>query len=73
MEQLQLELGTPGHLLQFDYSALNNLTMECWLKMVWKFAWANKIEIRYTGPALDWCQGQEKMQPNLKRHSCLQL
>jgi ribonuclease HI len=53
MEQLLLELGTPGKLLQLDYSKLENIATDCWIKTVWKFAWENEIEITDTGPQLE--------------------
>jgi hypothetical protein len=52
MEQLQLELGLPGSLLQLDYSVLNDLATNCWLKTVWNFAWTHEIDITDTGPRL---------------------
>ncbi len=52
MEQLQLELGFPGSLLQLDYSTLNKLATDCWLKTVWNFAWTNEINVTDTGPQL---------------------
>ena len=52
MEQLQLELGLPGSLLQLDYSVLNDLATDCWLKTVWNFAWTHEIDITDTGPRL---------------------
>jgi hypothetical protein len=53
MEQLQLELGTPGYLLQLDYSILGKLATDCWIKTIWEFAWTNEIDITDTGPSLE--------------------
>ncbi len=53
MEQLQLELGTPGHLMQLDFSTLGKLATDCWIKTVWEFAWKHEIEIIDTGPSLE--------------------
>ena len=53
MEQMLLEIGTPGHLLQLDYSTYGNIATDCWIKTVWKFAWENEIDITDTGPQLE--------------------
>jgi hypothetical protein len=53
LEQLQVEIGLPGYLLQQDYSKLESLATECWLKTVWEFAWTNEIEIYDKSPKLE--------------------
>jgi hypothetical protein len=53
LEQLQVEIGLPGYLLQQDYSRLALLATGCWLKTVWEFSWNNEIEIYDTLPKLD--------------------
>ncbi len=53
LEQLQVEIGLPGYLLQQDYSILHSLATDCWLKTVWSFAWQHEIDIQDTLPKLE--------------------
>lgn len=48
LEQMQLETGLPGYLFSQDYSILETLTTDCWLKTVWQFAWNNEMLIKDT-------------------------
>ena len=48
LEQMQLETGLPGYLFSQDYSILETLTTDCWLKTVWQFAWHNEMSIKDT-------------------------
>ena len=47
-EQIQLELGLPGHIFEKDYDVLAHLVTDCWLKTVWQFTWKNEIQIKDT-------------------------
>jgi hypothetical protein len=53
LEQLQVEIGLPGYLLQQDYSILQSLATDCWMKTVWSFAWEHEIGIHGTLPKLE--------------------
>ena len=53
LEQLRVEIGLPGYLLQQDSSNLKSLATECWLKTVWEFAWTHEIEIYDKSPKLE--------------------
>ena len=53
LEQLQVEIGLPGYLLQQDFSKLESLATDCWLKTVWEFSWNHEIEIYDTLPKLE--------------------
>jgi hypothetical protein len=53
MEQLRLETGLPGWLMDHDYEVFGELATVSWIKMVWQFASRFKIEIRESEAKLD--------------------
>jgi hypothetical protein len=50
---VQLEIGLPGQVLQQDYSIIEPITTNCWLKLVWEFAWEHEVEIQEMCPKLE--------------------
>lgn len=49
LEQMQLEAGTGGPILEADFDAFGFLCTDCWLKALWRFLWTHDIHVYNPG------------------------
>jgi hypothetical protein len=59
-EQLQLEAGTPGHLLGTPPQPLSDATTYCWTKTVWQFAHQHHLTVQDNTPCLRLAQRHDQ-------------
>ncbi len=52
MEDLRIEVGLPGELLQHDYKGFQEATIPCWGMGTWEFTHTGRIWIEGTLPDL---------------------
>ena len=45
LENMKLELGLQGSVLNHDYSTYNHLVTKCWMEHLWEFTSKHSIEI----------------------------
>jgi len=52
LQQMKVELGLPGPLLQQDYSKYHWLATDTWIKHAWLFLWEHDMSVEEEGPHL---------------------